>query len=49
MSRNLMTINYKKCGVMELHGNKYQEEKTVPNFGSFPTVQTYKYLGMEIN
>ena len=44
-----MTINYKKCGVMELHGNKYQEENTVPNFGSFPTVQTYKYLGMEIN
>ena len=43
-----MIINYKKCGIMELHGNKDSVEE-IEWQGKFPQVQKYKYLGVEIN
>ena len=39
MSRNLMTINYKKCGVMDLHGNKEKVANELPFMKKFPVVQ----------
>ena len=44
-----MIINYDKCGVMDLHGNKDADLINHPKTGKFPLVQSYKYLGVELN
>jgi len=52
MHKNFMKINYKKCGVFKLHSNDQIEiEPTLVGklIERFPKVNSYKYLGLEIN
>ena len=47
-----MTLNYKKCGVMQLHGNKHRVSEPTDSMklvDLFPKVDNYKYLGIELN
>ena len=52
MKNNLMEINYKKCGIFKLHSN---DRETIPAkivgkiFNRFPKVNSYKYLGLQLN
>jgi hypothetical protein len=48
----LVTINYKKCGVMELKRNRNEEQEGDLEgelWGKFPKVNSYKYLGINIS
>ena len=50
--QNLVVINYKKCGIMEIKRNKQEEissQETGELWNKFPKVNNYKYLGLNLN
>ena len=52
MNNNEMTLNYKKCGVMQLHGNKHRISEFTDSrklVDLFPKIDYYKFLGIKLN
>ena len=50
--QNLVVVNYKKCGIMEIKRNKQEEissQETGELWNKFPKVNNYKYLGLNLN